>query len=80
MKFNKFMYGLQTLHKPIVYDNEPLIFFTKIHQRQKKTQKGANIVVKIKRQRDKMKTETDKYEQMQKKENKRNLKIKEKKE
>ena len=50
-------------------------------QRQKKkTQKGANIVAKIKRYRDKMKTDTDKYEQMKKKGNKKNVKIKEKKE
>ena len=76
MKFNKFMYGLRTLHKPIVYDNETLTFSTTINwvkQRQKKkTQKWVNIIAKIKRYRDKMKMDTDIYEQMQKKEYKEN--------
>ena len=47
--------------------------------KQNKTQIGANTVAKIKRYRDKMKTDTDKYEQMKKKGNKKNVKIKEKK-
>ena len=84
MKFNKFMFGLWTLHKPhCIYDNEPLTFLTTkncVKQRQKKkTQKGTNIVAKIKRQRDKMKPDTDKYEQMKKKGNQKNVKIKERK-
>jgi hypothetical protein len=41
--------------------------------------KEAYIVTKIKRYRDKMKTDTDKYEQMKMKGNKKNMKIKEKK-
>ena len=73
------VYGHYTNH--IVYDNEPLIFSTTVncvkYNQKKKTQKRTKIVAKIKRYRDKMKPDTDKYEQMKKKGNKNNMKIKE---
>jgi hypothetical protein len=51
----------------IVYDNEPLTFSTTVncvkYKQKKKTQKRTKIVAKIKRYRDKMKPDTDKYEQ-----------------
>ena len=75
------VYGHYTNH--IVYDNEPLTFSSPINcvkqKQKKKTQKRANIVDKIKRQRDKMKPDTNKYEQMKKKGNQKNVKIKERK-
>ena len=75
------VYGHYTNH--IVYDNEPLTFSTTVncvkYKQKKKTQKRTKIVAKIKRYRDKMKPNTDKYEQMKKKGNKNNMKIKERK-
>ena len=75
------VYGHYTNH--IVYDNEPLTFSTTINwvkNRQNKTQIGPNTVAKIKRYRDKMKTNTDKYELRKKKETKQERENQRKKE